>query len=142
MNRAFVHRRRVNFSDTDAAGIAHFSRMLCWVEEAEYALWASLGYAVHPASASGLPAPVGWPRAGVEVRYREPVRLDEEVEVHLAVAELRGKLLVWSFELRIGGGLRAEGRMPVVAVRREDARLVSVPVPEEMAAALQGAGMV
>ena len=34
----FVARRRVEFRDTDAAGIAHFSTFFVWMESAEHEL--------------------------------------------------------------------------------------------------------
>ena len=43
----FSHQRRVEFSDTDMAGIVHFANYLRYVESAEHALWRHLGGSVH-----------------------------------------------------------------------------------------------
>ena len=39
----FVRTRQVAFHDTDASGVAHFTRLLCLVEEVDYASSAGLG---------------------------------------------------------------------------------------------------
>lgn len=51
----FHWRRRVEFSETDMAGIAHFSSFIIYMEQAEHALLRSLGTSVFRASErSGL----------------------------------------------------------------------------------------
>ena len=37
MSSPFVYSQRVEFRDTDAAGVAHFSTFFIWMEEAEHA---------------------------------------------------------------------------------------------------------
>ena len=39
----FRYSRRVQFSETDLAGIAHFSAFFRFMEEAEHALWRAAG---------------------------------------------------------------------------------------------------
>ena len=46
MSSAFLWERRVEFHETDAAGIAHFSSLLIFMEQAEHALLRSLGLSV------------------------------------------------------------------------------------------------
>ena len=53
----YVHRRRVQFYETDAAGIVHFSWYFRYMEEAEHALWRAAGLSVPPPGGG-----VGWPR--------------------------------------------------------------------------------
>lgn len=43
---AYRHLSEVAFADTDASGLAHFSKMLCYVEIAEHAFLASIGIPV------------------------------------------------------------------------------------------------
>ena len=42
---AATYRRRVEFAETDAAGIVHFSVFFRYMEEAEHALWRNAGMA-------------------------------------------------------------------------------------------------
>ena len=53
----FRYRRRVQFSETDLAGIAHFSAFFRFMEEAEHALWRAAGLSIGAADITG-----GWPR--------------------------------------------------------------------------------
>ena len=41
-------RRRVQFYETDAAGIVHFSWFFRYMEEAEHALWREAGLSIAP----------------------------------------------------------------------------------------------
>ena len=47
MPSPFIMRRRVEFRDTDAAGIAHFSVFFPWMEQAEHEVLRQLGLSVH-----------------------------------------------------------------------------------------------
>ena len=42
----FVYRRRVQFAETDLAGIVHFSNIFRYMEEAEHALWRAAGLTI------------------------------------------------------------------------------------------------
>lgn len=77
----------MNFAETDLAGIAHFSNFFRWMEETEHAFYRSLGLSVHTENAPG------WPRLKASAEYRLPLRFEEEMEVELLVAEMRGKAI-------------------------------------------------
>ena len=42
----FRYSRRVQFAETDLAGIVHFSWMFRYMEEAEHALWRAAGLSI------------------------------------------------------------------------------------------------
>ena len=46
MSCGFLYERRVAFADTDMAGVAHFTAILRWVEEAEAAWLRAKGEAL------------------------------------------------------------------------------------------------
>ena len=50
----------MQFHETDAAGIVHFSRYILYMEEAEHALWREAGLSIAPRD-----SPIGWPRQTV-----------------------------------------------------------------------------
>ena len=52
-------RRRVEFSETDMAGIVHYSNFFRHMEAAEHAFFRSLGYSVVTTQTD---PPRGWPR--------------------------------------------------------------------------------
>ena len=75
---AFTTRRRVEFRDTDAAGIVHFSAFFFWMESAEHELLRSIGLHVFEGQADG--SEYSWPRVSVACDYTSAVRFgDEEI---------------------------------------------------------------
>jgi acyl-CoA thioester hydrolase len=100
---AFSHRIRVRFAETDAMGIVHHSRYLPYLEEARVEYLRSLG---HPYSEMR--------RHGVEhavlecfLRYRKPLRFDEEVDVHLVVAKVTRATFQIAYLLTVDAEIRA-----------------------------------
>ena len=61
----FVYRRRVQFPETDATGIVHFTNFFKYMEEAEHAMWRAAGLSI---AAPG--AEIGWPRVAASFDYR------------------------------------------------------------------------
>jgi acyl-CoA thioester hydrolase len=88
---------RVEFFETDRAGIVHFSNYFRFMEMAESAFFRSLGWSI----VSGPDGPgVGWPRVHASCDFHRPLRFEDEVEVHLLVAEKKSKALTYLFKLR------------------------------------------
>ena len=58
---ACLQTRRVQFRETDAAGLVHFSSFFRYMEEAEHALWRAAGLSIHPRRRRGR-AGRAWPR--------------------------------------------------------------------------------
>ncbi|MCH7845064.1 MAG: hypothetical protein IH850_04460 [Acidobacteria bacterium] len=73
-------RRRVQWIDTDAAGIWHHSTVARWAEEAEAELHRQLGIIDQTFGAT--------PRVVVEFEFRSPLRFDDVVDVTITVAKL------------------------------------------------------
>jgi YbgC/YbaW family acyl-CoA thioester hydrolase len=123
MSYRYLHRRRVLFSETDLAGIAHFSNFFRWMEEAEHAFYRSLGLSVHPQQHGITDTSTGWPRLKASAEYRLPLQFEEEFEVELLVAEMRSKAI--RYELKfwktpddpLARKLAARGELVVVAVQ-------------------------
>ena len=104
---------RVEFADTDMAGIIHFSSYFRYMEVTEHAFFRSLGLSI-----TGTEG-IGWPRVHVECDFKLPLRFEDEVEVELTIAELRSKLISYSYECwKIASErlLVATGKITTVAV--------------------------
>lgn len=89
---AFSHRRLVEFCETDAAGIAHFSSLTTYMEQAEHALFRSLGLSVFPQH-NQLPErdtdlDVTWPRVHISLDFLGPARFEEIITIDVVVAKL------------------------------------------------------
>ena len=72
----FRTQRLVEFSDTDQAGIAHFSRFYVFMENAEHEFLRSIGSSVHLERDGRV---LGWPRLEARCRFFRPVRFEELV---------------------------------------------------------------
>jgi acyl-CoA thioester hydrolase len=133
---------RVEFSDTDMAGIIHFSSFFRYMEVTEHAFLRSLGFSV-VTELEGRH--FGWPRVHVVCDFKRPVRFEDELEVELIVRERRDRLMRYEFDiLKVGdelAGLVAQGGFTVVCVEydAEQGRMRAVQIPEALAGLIEEA---
>ena len=130
----FKATRRVEFSETDMAGLMHFSHFFRFMETAEHAFYRSLGFSVVPKDHR---PPLGFPRVHVACDFKKPVRFEDVLEVHLLVREKKSKSITYLFRFRnlslAAPEEVARGTMTVVCVAHHaDGKLASVPIPEEI----------
>jgi len=132
-----VSRRRVEFADTDLAGIAHFARFLVFMETAEHELLRALGATVHEERGS---ARYGWPRVAVHCEYLRPVSFGDELEIRVRLVRKGRTSLTFEHRFLRAGELVARGQMTSVCCRL-DGPLgpASVAVPPEVAERLREA---
>jgi acyl-CoA thioester hydrolase len=137
MPTEFTIHRRVQFAETDMAGIAHFSNYFRWMEEAEHAFFRSLGMSVVMRHGD---REITWPRVSVACDYSGPVRFEDELELRLHVVKVGGKSLVFEVEVLKGGERVALGKMTSVCCTIEPGgRMRSVAIPADLRAKLEGA---
>jgi YbgC/YbaW family acyl-CoA thioester hydrolase len=139
MPHEFKTIRRIEFAETDLAGIVHFSNFFRMMESAEHAFFRSLGFSIHSYVDSNEPGrAIGWPRVSASCDYFRPLRFEDEVEIHLLVAEVRNRSIRYEFAFRKVGesGEVARGTMAAVctSVDKESGRLIAVPIPERIRA--------
>jgi YbgC/YbaW family acyl-CoA thioester hydrolase len=72
-------KRRVQFHETDMAGIVHFSWFFRYLEEAEHAMWREAGLSIEGGSG------ISWPRVEASFQYHRPLKFEDEFEVHLRI---------------------------------------------------------
>lgn len=111
--RIYEHRsrRRVEFADTDMAGIVHFSRFFVFMEAAEHAFLRSLGMPIHFEHQGRT---IGWPRIEAQCRYLSPARLDDELEIVARIDRKGRRALTWGFTITCGDRHIAEGRIATI----------------------------
>ena len=125
----FTYKRRVQFPETDATGIVHFTNFFKYVEEAEHAMWRSVGLSI-----AARDTAIGWPRVAATFEYRRPLRFEDEFEVHLRVDQVTTRSLRYACRVECRGDVVAEGGMTIVCVERAaDHTLRAVPIPEPIA---------
>jgi len=131
MPSEFKLTRRVEFAETDMAGIVHFSNFFRMMESTEHAFFRSLGFTIH-GHENGTT--IGWPRVSASCDYRAPLRFEEEVEIHLIVAEVRSRSIRYQFVFRkaTDGTEVARGQVAAVCatVDKTTGKLAPVPIPD------------
>jgi YbgC/YbaW family acyl-CoA thioester hydrolase len=141
MSYEFQITRRVEFFETDLAGIMHFSNFFRFMEAAEHAFFRSLGFSV---AHSRNRLEVCLPRVHAECDYAAPVRFEDEVRVRLLVERKGRRSLTYQFRFsRLDGSGAVEvarGRLTVASVERQaDGGMKAVPLPEVIADKIQQA---
>jgi acyl-CoA thioester hydrolase len=127
--------RRVEFSETDMAGIVHYSNFFKYMETAEHAFFRSLGFSIITRHTD---PPVGWPRVHAECDFKAPLHFEDEVEVQMLVAEKKNRSLSYLFKFTKLNAPHpvevARGRLTVVCVTRDShGKMSAVPVPKTIA---------
>ena len=144
-NSWFRCRRIVEFRDTDAAGIAHFSAFFFWMESTEHEFLRELGMRVvdntpedeeslrqELASDEGIgdELEVSWPRVSVSADYKAAVRFGDTLDVFIAVAEQGSSSITYCFRFESSGNLVATGTVVVVrCLMRRGMKPLPVRIP-------------
>ncbi len=128
--------RRVEFGETDMAGIVHFSHFFRYMEAGEHALWRAAGLSVAPRE--GPLAGFGWPRVAVHCDFSAPLRFEERFSVCAAVLERRTRSIRFGFLIHRVEGERllcARGGITAVCVTAHDDGMRAAALPEAVAEA-------
>jgi YbgC/YbaW family acyl-CoA thioester hydrolase len=127
----FRCRQRVEFADTDMAGIVHFANFFRYMERAEHEFLRSLGLSVHAVDGDDL---VSWPRVNAECKFRAPLSFEDEMDVHLLVRQKRSKSVTYEFRFYKKGAEDpvAIGAITVVSVSidRSSGQMTTIAIPE------------
>ncbi len=123
---AFRHRFPVNWVDTDALSVVHFSNYFRYFEKTEEAFYASTGIDHRGISEKHS---IAFPRVDVKCTYEFPCRFGDEVEVSLKLSELKDKAVSLNFEVMnvTGGKVAAKGSVTLVCVDTTRWKAVSIP---------------
>lgn len=122
--------RRVEFADTDMAGIMHFSNFFKFMEVAETAFLTSLGYSV---SWDEHGVHYGFPRVSVSCDYHKPIRFQDEVSIAVEIEKLGTKSIAYRYDFSLDGTKIATGRMTAVFCRSTPGhRIESLDIPDDL----------
>ena len=105
---------RVQFSETDMAGVVHFSNYFRWMEEVEHEFFRSLGLSV---AMEHEGVQIGWPRVSASCEYLAPARFEDELELRLWVTRVGQKSLNYEVEFMCREKRIARGRISSVCCR-------------------------
>ena len=108
MTTPFRTTRRVEFADTDLAGIAHFANFFRYMEAAEVDYLHTLGLSVRlewEGQALGLP------RVSATCDYLRPVSFEDMLDIDVHVERIGRKSVTFAFDFLCRGEVAARGRV-------------------------------
>jgi 4-hydroxybenzoyl-CoA thioesterase/acyl-CoA thioester hydrolase len=111
MSETFNYRRRVEFRDTDMAGIVHFSVFHAYMEEAEHAFLRSIGLGVI-CEVDGQQ--ISFPRVNATCNYRRAIKFEQEIDIAVSITRVGSKSITWSHQFQHDGETVAEGSITTV----------------------------
>ena len=126
-------KRRVQFYETDVAGIVHFSWFFRYMEEAEHALWRAAGLSIHPENSE-----IGWPRVAASCDFHRPLYFEQEFDVWIRITEMTRRTISYACVMTKGDEKIATGMLKIACVRKGDSEgMRSIDIPRDVAARLQ-----
>src|SRR3954468_1204597 len=135
MSPAFVTSRRVEFSDTDAAGMMHFVAFFRMMEQAEHDLLRSVGLSVVMHDAEGK---ISWPRVAAKCDFQAAARFEDLLQIEVRIARLGERSITYAHRFMRDGALLAQGEITAVCCRISEGKLPeSMPIPGTIAERLK-----
>jgi len=130
-------RRRVEFSDTDLAGVVHFSRFFVYMESVEDEFLRALG-ASFTFEHEG--ARLGWPKAEASCNYVSPLRYGDLIDIHLKVQRKGNGSLTYTIDFSRSDQPIARGRtVSVCCAAQPGGRFAPIAIPEFLASRIEQA---
>ena len=127
----FVYHRRVQFPETDASGIVHFTNFFKYVEEAEHAMWRAVGLSIQPSAT----AQIGWPRVAASFEFRRAAQIRGRVRGAPPDRREDAKTHPLRAVLKKEGEVLAEGSLTIICVRQRPGEpLKAIDMPADIAA--------
>jgi YbgC/YbaW family acyl-CoA thioester hydrolase len=125
MSSPFRYARRVQFAETDLAGIVHFSWLFRYMEEAEHAAWRAAGLSIAQRGSA-----LGWPRVAASFEFRNPLHFEDEFEVAVRLAAVGSRTLEYEHTIVRGDVVIGSGRITTVCVQKTaDGQMRAVEIP-------------
>ena len=135
MPTPFHTSRFVEFSDTDMAGIVHFSAFFRYMEAAEHQLLRSLGFSVYSEVGGEV---ITFPRVAASCEFRSPARCEDTLDIDVTVRRVGTKSVTYGFHFSQHARDVATGEITSVCCRIPHGQPpVSIPIPEEIATKLR-----
>jgi acyl-CoA thioester hydrolase len=130
----FRYRQRVRFGETDLQNVVYYANYLVYAEVGRVAYLRELGLPYADIVAKGLDFTIG----EASVRYRAPLRFDDEFDINVRVGEIRHSS--WTFEYAVdrADGLRCAD-MTTVQVMIDRSSLRPTRIPAALRATLEKA---
>jgi YbgC/YbaW family acyl-CoA thioester hydrolase len=125
--------RRVEFGDTDTAGIMHFAKFFNFMEEVEHEFLRSRGLSVVMTHEGRR---IGWPRVSAKCDFTKPARFEDVIQVELTLSKVGERALTYLFEFLLGSEVIARGELTTCCCLVGPDEIRSIPLPADLRAKL------
>jgi len=126
----FRTKRRIEFCDTDTAGIVHFSNYFRFMEAAEVEYLRARGLSV---VMTWQGEHLGFPRVSATCDYKSPCRFEDLIDITVRLEKIGQKSVSYNFEFHRDGELLAVGKLTSVCCRvLPGNRLEAIEIPAEL----------
>ena len=133
----FQTQRKIEFSDTDMAGIVHFSRYYVFMETAEHEFFNSIGTSIVSTIDGNK---ISWPRLTASFDFYSPMRFEDIIDIQLLVVKKGTKSITYQCILKKGDELVARGKMAAVCCTCNPGEAMkAVAIPEQIASLIEEA---
>lgn len=106
MSYSITIKHRVEFYETDMAGIVHFSNYFRWMERAETELLQTLEIPIAKREKTIIS---GWPKVETSCTFTNPLRFQDEIEISLVIQEIKNHSICYNFHFyKITNNLKTE----------------------------------
>ena len=131
----FKTSRRVEFRDTDTAGIVHFSNFFIYMEQTEHEFLREIG---QPLFSEIDGKRCSWPRVAASCNFRSAIQFEQIIDIELSVTRLGAKSITYAFEIFHEGTPVADGTITDAYCEIEHGKKPkSIEMPSEFAAAVK-----
>jgi len=114
MATGFHTTRRVEFADTDMAGIVHFAKFFHFMEAAEHEFLRSRGLSV-VMDWEGFS--LSFPRVSASCDFQHPARFEDILDIEVHLTRIGTKSLTFAFTFRVADRSIATGQISCVCCR-------------------------
>ncbi len=129
-NNRFVMSRRVEFADTDMAGIVHFTAYFRYMETAEHEMFRSLGLSLIDTETDPS---LGWPRVSCGFDFLRSLRYRDSFEVYIGVAQMSRSSITYEADIVRDGQTLARGHSTSACCAMSSGQdLRPIPIPQEI----------
>lgn len=127
----FHTKRKIEFADTDLAGVCHFARFFVFMETAEHEFLNSLGTSVSIELNNNK---IGWPRLAVSCEYLSPANFEDVLDIHLSVFRKGTKSITYKFVFKRKDIVVARGQMTsAFCICNPGENIKAIPIPDFIA---------
>jgi YbgC/YbaW family acyl-CoA thioester hydrolase len=128
--------RRVEFGDTDMAGIVHFANFFRYMEAAETAFLRSLGGSV---KLEWEGQAFAFPRVSASCDFLSPAFFEDLMDIDVRIDNLGRKSVTYAFEFSREETVLARGKVTSVCCRPGTRPIESIEIPASFRALLERA---